>query len=249
MNEKSRFAAVFVILFIGAALFSSCTMKENLFLKTDGSGHARFELKLAPYFTEVASQLSELVPAKNGVKNTGKNKGFFNIPKMKKDFAKRQGVTLTELVSPTPDILKGSFTFSDINTAVTNAGKTKNPGIFSFKKENGLSKLSVDINYTTVEALLTENPSLNSPLMKNFGPLANKDLSDKDYLDMMEYALGKESRQGIKDSMLDIIIKVDGHVTAVSGGTKIDKSTVRFRIPLIKILVMTTPLHYSVEFK
>ncbi len=241
---KLVFSLIMVMLFL-----SACAMKQNIFLKTDGSGNVDFEMKLAPYFTEVASQLSELVPADDSTASPQKDGTFFNIPKLKKDFSLRKGVSLTKLVSPKPDILQGSFTFSDINTAVTDAGKTKNPGIFSFKKVNGESRLSVDISYTTMKALLNENPSLNSPLMENFGPLANKDLSESDYLDMMEYALGKESRQGIKDSRLDIVITVDGTILSQTGGLKINSRRVEFSIPLIKILVLKTPLHYSVTFK
>ncbi len=244
-NLYGKYALVFIMVLL---FFSACAMKQNIFLKTDGSGHVDFEMKLAPYFTEVASQLSELVPA-DDTASLQKDGTFFNIPKLKKDFSLRKGVSLTKLVSPTPDILQGSFSFSDINTAVTDAGKTKNPGIFSFKEVNGKSQLSVDITYTTMETLLSENPSLNSPLMENFGPLANKDLSESDYLDMMEYALGKESRQGIKDSRLDIVITVDGSILSQSGGKKLSSRRVEFSIPLIKILVLKTPLHYSVTFK
>ena len=243
-NLYGKYALVFIMVLL---FFSACAMKQNIFLKTDGSGNVDFEMKLAPYFTEVASQLSELVPA-GDTASPQKDGTFFNIPKLKKDFSLRKGVSLTKLVSPTPDILWGSFSFSDINTAVTDAGKTKNPGIFSFKEVNGKSQLSVDITYTTMEALLSENPSLNSPLMENFGPLANKDLSESDYLDMMEYALGKESRQGIKDSRLDIVITVDGSILSQSGGKKLSSRRVEFSIPLIKILVLKTPLHYSVTF-
>ncbi len=241
--------AVSLFLFAGIVFLSSCAMKQNIFLKTDGSGRASFEMKLAPYFTDVVSQLSELVPADETAADTGGKGDFFNIPKLKKDFSSRRGVSLEKLVSPGKDTLQGSFTFSDINAAVTDAGKTKNPGIFSFKKVQEGFLLSVDITYGTMEALLTENPSLNSPLMENFGPLANKDLSESDYLDMMEYALGKESRQGIKDSRLDITVSVDGTITKQSGGRKINSHTVQFSVPLIKILVLAKPLHYSVLFK
>ncbi len=238
------------ILLLSISLFiflSSCAMKQEIFLKTDGSGSVNFEMKLAPYFTEVVSQLSDLVPSE-GQERPGDGK-FFNIPKLKEDFSKRHGVKLKKLESPVPEKLTGSFVFTDINTAVTDAGKTKNPGIFSFKTINGVSTLSVDISYETMESLLSENPSMNNPLMENFGPLANRDLSESDYLDMMEYMLGEESRQGIMDSFLDLVIKVHGKVISQSGGKKTGDKTVRFKIPLIKILVLKKPLHYSVEFK
>ena len=237
-----------IILFVSAlSIMSSCTMKQNVFVDKNGAGNVNFEIKLAPYFTEVASQLSDLVPSENQKKiEEGK---FFDLEKIRDDFSKRSGVTLTDLESESPESLTGTFTFSNINDAVTDAGKTSNPGIFTFETKNGISTLSVSVNYDTLEQLFTENPSLNNPLMENFGPLANKDLSEEDYLDMMEYMLGEESRQGIIDSVVDITVKVGGKVVSQQGGEKLNADTVRFRIPLIKILVLKDPLNYEVKFK
>lgn len=247
MIVKVRTGFALLLFFLGVLLVSSCAMKQNIILNRDGSGSVDFEMKLAPYFTDVASQLSELVPSEDQAKP--KDGNFFNIARLKEDFSKRKGVVLKKLESPTPDKLVGSFTFSDINTAVTNGGETKNSGIFSFTNDGDVSTLAVDINYQTLESLFNDNPSMNSPLMENFGPLANKDISEADYLDMMEYALGKESRQGIIDSMLDITFKVDGIIASQSGGKKLDSHTVKFSIPLINILVIKAPLHYAVVFK
>ncbi len=247
MKQIPKFVALYMSFVLAIGLISSCAMKQNIILNRNGSGSVDFQMKLAPYFTDVASQLSELVPS--GDQTKPKDGAFFNIAKLKEDFSKRKGVVLKKLESPSPDKLVGSFTFSDINTAVTNGGETKNSGIFSFTNNGDLSTLTVDINYRTLESLFNDNPSMNSPLVKNFGPLANKDISEADYLDMMEYALGKESRQGIIDSMLDITVTVDGTISSQSGGKKLDSHTVKFSIPLIKILVIKAPLHYVVAFK
>ncbi len=66
---------------------------------------------------------------------------------------------------------------------------------------------------------------------------------------MMEYMLGEESRQGIIDSVVDITVKVGGRIVSQKGGEKLKADTVRFRIPLIKILVLKDPLNYEVKFK
>lgn len=222
-------------------------MKQDIVLNTDGSGNVSFEIKLAPYFTEVISQLSELAPSENQNKLTEGQ--FFDVDKIREDFSKRSGVILESVESPSPEVLKGSFLFSDINTAVTDGGKTRNPGIFSFTNNGGTAFLSVKVNYETMEQLLNENLSLNNPLMENFGPLANRDLSKSDYLDMMEYMLGPESRQGIKDSYIDITVKVNGKIITQKGGSLKGNDAVEFRIPLIKILVLEEPLEYSVFFR
>ncbi len=246
MKKKNK-TAIAAVLIIMITLMSSCAMKQEVFVDKNGAGSVDFEINLASYFTEVAVQLSDLVPSGN--QDTIKEGQFFNLKKIEDDFAKRSSVTLTSLESPRPESLKGTFTFSDINDAVTDAGKTKNPGIFTFASDSGVSILTVSLNCDTIEQLLNENPSLNNPLMENFGPLANKDLSETDYLDMMEYMLGEESRQGIIDSVVDITVRVKGKIVSQTGGEKLSSDSVRFRIPLIKILVLNKPLNYEVKFK
>ncbi len=244
MNKTKLFPAIIAVLILSV---TSCAMKQEIFLDPDGSGRVDFDIKLAPYFTEVVTQLSDLIPDEDRKRMADGQ--FFDLAKIRNDFSKRSGVRLESLESSTPEKLTGSFYFSDINTAVTDAGKTKNPGIFSFKKDGGVSRLSVRISIDTIGELLRQNPSLNSPLMENFGPLANQDLSESDYLDMMEYMLGEESRQGIMDSRVDITVKVKGRIISQTGGIQSGSSVVKFSIPLIKILVLKEPLDYSVSFK
>ena len=222
-KNKTTIAAVLIIMI---TLMSSCAMKQEVLVDKNGSGSVDFEINLASYFTEVAVQLSDLVPSGN--QDTIKKGQFFNLKKIEDDFAKRSSVTLTSLESPRPESLTGIFTFAS---------------------DSGVSILTVSLNYDTIEQLLNENPSLNNPLMENFGPLANKDLSETDYLDMMEYMLGEESRQGIIDSVVDITVRVKGKVVSQTGGEKLSSDSVRFRIPLIKILVLNKPLNYEVKFK
>ena len=96
---------------------------------------------------------------------------------------------------------------------------------------------------------MTANPSMDSPLMQSFGPLANKGLTDSDYLDMMQFALGDESRAGIKNSYLVLDVNVDGVITDQQGGTLLDADTVEFKIPLLRVLILDKPQAFSVSFK
>ena len=120
--------------------------------------------------------------------------------------------------------------------------------IFSFTTIDNINTVLVEINYETVEQFLLANPSMNSPLMESFGPLANRGLNNEDYLDMMQFALGDESRVGIQESYLVMDINVDGKIISQSGGTKVDQDTVRFKIPLLRILLLDEPESFSVSF-
>ena len=250
LKKNTDFFLLFIILLAVFLGFQSCNLKQTLYINRNGAGSVNFELELAPYFVDVTKQLSELFPDNSieNKQNTNK-KGLFDIDKIKEDFSKSKGTVVEELESPSSNILKGKFTFTDISHALNSGTSGNIVDIFKFSSDGDLSTLSVLLDYNTVEKFLTVNPSMDSPLMQSFGPLANKGLTDNDYLDMMQFALGDESREGISKSYLLLDVNVDGLITAQKGGTLIDTDTVRFKIPLLRILILDEPQSFSVSFK
>ncbi len=246
---RNKFTYHLVFLFITLIVifnFQSCTLKQTLNINKDASGDISFELTLAPFFVDVAEQLSELFPGEG--EKTNSSQSIFDLEKMREDFSKSSGSSLQKLENPSSDILHGTILFDDIRTALNGSGTNNILDIFSFTTKNNINTLSVEINYRTVEQFLLANPSMDSPLMESFGPLANKGLKDEDYLEMMQYALGDESREGIRESYLIMDINVDGKIISQSGGTKVDQDTVRFKIPLLRILLLDEPESFYVSF-
>jgi hypothetical protein len=235
--------SIFLLIFLG---IQSCSLKQTLYINKNSSGNIDFELTLAPFFVEVTEQLAELFPDENNI--TENDSGPFNLKKIKDDFGKNEGSDLESLENPSDNILKGSIAFDDITKALAGDGSNDILDIFNFAADNNRYKLSVELNYETVGQFLLSNPSLNSPLMESFGPMANKGLNENDYLDMMEFALGEKSRLGIKESFLLMDVNVDGKIVSQSGGTLIDQDTVRFEIPLLKILLLDESQSFSVSF-
>jgi len=244
-KEIYRIVLLFSILIL-IFNFQSCTLKQTLNINKEGAGDIDFELILAPFFVEVAEQLSELFPGEGEKPNSSQS--IFEIEKIREDFSKNNGSSLKKLESPSGNILQGTLLFDDIQTALNGSGTNNIMDIFSFSTKNNINTLSVEINYKTVEQFLSANPSMDSPLMESFGPMANKGLGSEDYLDMMQFALGDESRIGIKESYLLIDINVDGKILSQSGGSVIDQDTVRFNIPLLRILLLDEPVSFSVSF-
>jgi len=254
--SHKRNTGLFLLIFIVLAVFfvfQSCSLKQTLYIDRNGAGSVSFNLELAPYFADVTEQLSDLSPRESSNNKTDKKKGLFDLAKIKEDFSRSKGTVVEELESPSGDILKGKLTFTNITTALNsglNSGTSSNIGnIFNFSSNGEERTLSVLLDYNTVEKFLAVNPSMDSPLMQTFGPLANKGLTDSDYLDMMQFALGDESREGIKDSYLILDVNVDGVITAQKGGTLIDTDTVQFKIPLLRILILDEPQSFYVSFR
>jgi len=248
-KNTESFLLIFIILavFLG---FQSCSLKQTLYIDRNGAGSVSFNLELAPYFVDVTEQLSELFPENSSeAKQNANKKGLFDLEKIKEDFSKSKGTVVKELDSPSSNILKGKFTFTNISTALNSGTAGNIIDIFKFSSDGDSSTLSVLLDYNTVEKFLTANPSMDSPLMQSFGPLANKGLTDNDYLDMMQFALGDESREGIKDSYLTLDVNVDGIITSQEGGTLLDTDTVQFKILLLRILILDEPQSFSVSFR
>jgi hypothetical protein len=232
-----------------ALLYGSCQVGQEVHINKDGSGRVEFDIQLAPYFTEVADQLQKIVPPEEG-EEIAEGQNIFRVEQLRSDFAEKEEVQLEELSSPNPQELHGLFRFTSIERALTREKKELESGeLFSFSQSGGVSTLRVLVNYETFDALLDANPSFNTPLMENFGPPANRGLSEKEYLDMMEYALGKESRRGIKESVLKLSVEVDGTITSHEGGTLESDRRVVFRVPLLDILILDEAVELAVSFK
>ncbi len=248
MVNKKNFRKFVLVLIISSILFlQSCSLKQTLYIDKNSSGNVSFELVLADYFTEVAEQLSELLP--DNTDDNASEKGFFDLDKIREDFSKDNSVVLEGLSSPSPEMLTGELTFENVTNVFSGNSGSEGNGIFSFSQNGDLYKLSLEVSYASMEHLLSSNPSMNSPLMENFGPLANNGLTDEDYLDMMQFVLGDESRIGIQDSKLVLDVNVDGVVVSFEGGRKLDSDTVRFEIPLLRVLILDKPQIFSVTFR
>ena len=236
---------VFVIL----VFLPSCTMKKDVYLNASGGGRVVFDIQLASYLTEVIDQLSvfmdEPLPEEG--------MPIFDIKAIERDFKQREGVSLVNLQSPTRNRLTGEFTFTDIELLLldTRNAQTDSPQhkLIQLEKKKDTTELTVRIDRTTVEELLAQNPSLNNPLIENFGPASTEGLPEADYLDMMEFALGTESRRGIKESTLLITINVTGKILEQKGGKLVDAKTVRYSIPLLPVLLLDSPLEYSLLYR
>jgi hypothetical protein len=223
-------------------------MKQDIYIDRSGTGTVDFNIELAPYLTDVISQVETVLQPDKPARDA--DKSFFDIEEIRKDLDGKEGVTVKKLVNPTPNRLSGTLSFESINKLLQNV-KEDSPGsrMIRYEAKGNRSVLKVEINRNTVLPLLEENPAFNNPLVENFGPATTEGLSDKDYLDMMEFALGTESRKGIQESALNLTVRVEGRILEQKGGRLLDPSTVAYRIPLLSVLMLKEPLEYSIIYE
>jgi hypothetical protein len=223
-------------------------MKQEIYIGKSGGGTVDFDIELAPYLTDVISQVESVLQPDKPVREG--DKPFFDTEAIRKDLSGKEGVIVKKLVNPTPNRLSGSLSFESVNKLLQNV-KEDSPGsrMIRYETKGNRSVLRVDINRNTVIPLLDENPAFNNPLVENFGPATTEGLSDKDYLDMMEFALGTESRKGIQESVLTLTVRVEGRILEQKGGRLLDSSTVVYRVPLLSILMLNQSLEYSITYE
>jgi len=243
MKNKILYIALTTIM-----LLSSCSMKQEIRLGKSGEGQMSFQITLAPYLGDVIEQVQMLMNSEEKI--PAQNDSFFDIPAIRDDFKKNKNAELLNIESPDRLSLMGAIRFDSIDSMLQQVEQF-NPEnrMISFKSLSDHSELSVLINRSTVEGLLKANPSLNSPLVQNFGPSTTEGMSRTDYLDMMGFALGEESRLGISNSKLSLTVHVDGGILTQKGGKKINDKTVIYEIPLLDVLILDKPLNYSLSYR
>lgn len=235
-----------IIFLIAVLSLFSCQMEQKISIDVKGQGEMSFSVELEDYLTTVMDQMQAL----SGPVEPEDEADVFDLEALKTDLNKRPELEVISLENSSETSWSGALKFSDVEKALASEDlPSGTETLISFSTSNGVSTLDVNFSLESFEAIMISNPSLDSPLMQAFGPLANEGLTNADYLDMMEFALGPESRMGISNSTLALVINVDGEIIEQFGGELIDNTSVKFSIPLLDILILDEELHYSVKFK
>ena len=181
--------------------------------------------------------------------NEKKKKGeFFDLNEIRTEFKKNPWLDLRELSSDEKTELKGRFSFSDVEEIFHSEEELAEAGIIEYKKENGVNLLKIHIDRQNFEQLSTLVPELNSPFFELFGPKANKGVSEGEYLEMMEYTFEQEVTPLLRNSQIEAAVSVAGSLISHEGGRR-EGNTVYFDIPVLELLLLKTPLDYSITFR
>ena len=230
-----------ILLIAGALLFSSCAVKNEVNLSADGSGTASTEVVLEESLVFYFESLAEL---------TGEDADgpLFNVDEVRAGIEKNPGIKVESIKNHDDRKITAEISFNDIEQLIAETESTLNKKIISFK-ENGAEKeirIYIDIdNFTDIAPLF---PIVEEPLFMTFGPLENQGISEDEYLEMMEYALGDGGGDMIRNSMITTTINIDGTLISQKGGTAKGNS-ITFETPLLRILLLDQPIEYVIRFK
>jgi len=235
-----RYAFTGLIL-IAAVTFSSCAVKNEVNLSVNGSGTASTDVILDESLVFYLESLAEL---------TGENTDgpLFNVDEIKKSMEENPGITVEAIENIDDKRITAEIRFDDIEQLIAESEATLNKQIISFKEYGAEKEISIYIDIDNFQDIAPLFPIVEEPLFMTFGPLENQGISEDEYLEMMEYALGDGGGELIRESMITTVINIDGTLISQKGGTAKGHS-VTFETPLIRILLLDQPIEYVIRFK
>ena len=236
---------------IGAVLATllaatGCTVHQQITLHTDHSGTAQVSVKLERVFVDYLDTLSEaagddeLLP-----------EGIFDADEVQRAINERPGVVVDQIASPTPEQLELSLTFDDLKDLLARHVPSPGPAAVPLISVSGDSPSTLRVhldadNYRTVTELF---PVLDHPLLVSLGPQPDLEVSDAEYLEMMEFVLGEEGPPAIEEATVTVRVHVQGRIVEHQGGDLQEDGSLLITIPLLRILVLDEPLDYSIVFE
>lgn len=244
LKKNSAVTPISLLVFAGFFLFS-CTIKQEAVVAPDGSGSVAFHFEVQQFFADTLMDMAEF----SGDEEAFKDGKFFNEEQTREAFGKMEEVTLLSLDCPSPNVMKGEFSFTDVEAVFRNEEELTQAGIITFSRRGGESTLKVHLDNKNFRQISAFSPAMENPLFDMFGPQENDDTTEDEYLEMIEFAFGEEGVEGLEAAHVELIVTVRGELVSQVGGKRKGKNQVVFTIPLIDFLLLQEPMDYSLTFK
>ncbi len=216
-------------------------MNQTVVIHDDGSGTLALHAEVTPLLRDYLASLAEV----SGDSGLMKDGNVFDAASIRKDYESRPGITVVDAAAPTRSSLDLTLGFDSLQDLFRGQDALKSAGVLSYVEsaDHGTIRFHLDrANYGQLAALF---PLLRSPVFSELGPQANGAVSSEDYLSMIRFSMGEAAPAQLKKSFVTLTIQPDGEILSQSGGTVIG-DTVVFRIPLLRLLVLESPLDYSI---
>jgi len=221
----------------------SCTMKQEIFLNNDGSGTANVEINLKSFVIPTIEDLAEVSPDIDPDE-------LLSPEKISESMLLNPEVSNVHAERPLKDRLKIDFDFGSIEDLFEQTeDEVQSSGLIKINKTANETKLTLTINKDTYRGFSSIIPNIDDPTMSALAPDPDMDVSESEYLDMIEFFFGDDGPAGVLDSMLNLVINVDGTITDQQGGKKLGNNKVEFNVPLIRILLLDRNLVYSITYR
>ncbi len=235
---------------LGACLLlAGCSVDQEIAVQVNGAGEAAVRVELQPVFVDYLLALAE-VAAEELPDDPSE---LFDVAEVEAAIAEWPGVEAAQIATPSTERLEMLLTFADLQAAFSPAAPDPGAGagVTPIISLTGGSRrtLSVHLDGDNYHQLTTLFPVLEHPLVISLGPQPDLEVSDEEYLEMMQFVLGDDGPPAVLDSEVTVRVRVEGRVVEQHGGELQADGSVLIRIPLLRILVLDQPLDYRIVFE
>lgn len=242
-------AAVICISVLAATLVLSCGVRQEVALKIDGSGTSSLSVDLHPVFVKYYADLASGFSASFDPKNPR----IFDIDAIRNHFAGGRGLQLVSAEVPEPYSLRLEFRFRDFSDTIRNQDP-RVANVISIKREGTRETIRIFLDRKNIASVLQLTPDGNSPLAKMLLPPGGREISEDEYLDhlswaMEDYTAGENIETVLRSAAIELSIRVQGKITAQTGGTLQSGSEVTFNLPMLRMFTLEKPVEYSVTYE
>jgi hypothetical protein len=208
------------------ALLAACSSKQTIEVKGDGSGTAAVRFEVKPLFVDYFT--------------SGDHPRVFDPARVKAGIEKRPGFRVTRIATPTPESLEMELAFDDLRTLFAE-------GIISLTEKDGRTTVALRLDRKSARKLGALFSEVSNPAFREMSPREQRVRTEKEYLEAIEFAVGREGPPLVKSSALELTVMVDGQLVGQTGG-RITGQTAVFSVPVLRLLMLEQPLDYSVTF-
>jgi hypothetical protein len=211
---------------------TGCTSTQAI--AVDGAGGGTAEVRF-----EVKKLFADYFKGDGGAK-------VFDPAKVKRGIEKRPGFQVTKIASPTPESLEMQLAFTDIRGLFSDK-PADNDGIVRVDQKDGKTTIALHLDRGSAKKVGALFSDVSNPAFKEMSPREQRTRTEAEYLEAIEFAVGKEGPAQMKASSLKLVVRVDGQLVSQTGG-KIENGAAVFDVPLLRMLMLEKPLDYSVTF-
>lgn len=236
---------------LAVLLLAGCSVDQEIAVQVNGAGEAAVRVELQPVFVDYLLALAE-VAADELPDDPGE---LFDVAEVEAAIAGWPGVEAAQIATPSAEQLEMRLIFADLQEAFSPAEPGPEAGpeagaapLISLTGDERRT-LSVHLDGANYHQLTTLFPILEHPLVISLGPQPDLEVTDDEYLEMMQFVLGDDGPPAILDSEVTVRVRVEGRVVEQHGGELQADGSVLIRIPLLRILVLDQPLDYRIVFE
>ena len=222
-------------------VFSSCASQIKGTLMGDGQADMEIQAGLNPKITALIKSFAAL----SGTQITTLMDG----PSIAASMSQAPGIASVSFVNKSPTSIEGPVKISRINDLLA-SGRTG--GFISFEQKNqaGEGRCAANLSLESGPQILSLlSPEIGAYLDLLMAPIASGEkMTKKDYLELVASIYGKEIADEIAGALIQVSLNFPGTIQRIKGGTFSGRRA-DFKISLLDVLVLETPLNYEVVWK